>query len=113
MIYDGRCHCGAVRFRFVAEPITKAVRCNCSICVRRVAVMSEPYVPLESLEGRDALQLYQWGDHDVRFWFCRHCGVHPFHDLTAQPERYRINLGCVEGLEPFTLELRLIDGRAY
>jgi hypothetical protein len=113
MIYDGHCHCGAVRFRFESEPITRGIRCNCSICIRRVSAMSEPYVSLLSLDGRDALQLYQWGDRDVQFWFCRRCGVHPFHSLTAEPERYRVNLGCVDGLDPLALELRLIDGRSF
>ena len=38
--YHGSCHCGAVSFTFGAEEITGGRRCNCSICLRRGAVMS-------------------------------------------------------------------------
>jgi hypothetical protein len=30
--YQASCHCGAVRFRFRSDEITKGCRCNCSIC---------------------------------------------------------------------------------
>jgi len=69
--YEGRCHCGAVRFRFRSEEITRAIRCNCSICIRRGAVMALAYVPPADI------------------------------------------LGCVEGLDPLALEIRLIDGRSF
>lgn len=85
--YSGRCHCGAVRFRFSSEEITSALRCNCSICARRGAVMSKPYYAFDSLEGKDALVFYQWGDRMVSFWFCGTCGIHPFHEVTAEPGR--------------------------
>ena len=63
--YEGRCHCGAVRFRFRSEEIAGGCRCNCSICIRRGAVMSPAYVPpsdIELLEGKDALEVSRFGD---------------------------------------------------
>jgi hypothetical protein len=33
--YRGSCHCGAVRFSYEGEVITKGLRCNCSICSRK------------------------------------------------------------------------------
>ena len=41
--YQASCHCGAVRFRFRSEEITKGCRCNCSICVRKGIVTSAAY----------------------------------------------------------------------
>lgn len=111
--YSGRCHCGAVRFRFASDEITSAVRCNCSICVRRASVMSRRYHELDELTGRDALTLYQWGDHMVNFWFCRTCGIYPFHEVTAEPGRYRINLGCVEEIDTLALAIDLLDGKSF
>jgi hypothetical protein len=114
--YDGRCHCGAVRFRFRSEEITRGIRCNCSICIRRGAVMSEAYSgpqDIELLEGKEGLAVYLWGDRMVNHYFCRTCGIHPFHDAVQKPGWLRFNLGCVEGLDPFALEVRLIDGRSY
>ena len=115
--YQGSCHCGAVRFSFTSEPITKGCRCNCSICRRRGAVMSDVYFPREAftLEGKQALALYQFGDHDMNHYFCKTCGIFPFSDVAA-PSRageYRVNLGCVDGIDPLALEIRSIDGASF
>jgi hypothetical protein len=111
--YEGRCHCGAVRFRFTSEPITRGLRCNCSICRRRGAVMSAAYHDDVAIEGHEALRVYQWGDHDMHHYFCGTCGIHPFSGVVAKPGRYRINLGCVDEVDPFALPIDLIDGRAF
>lgn len=114
--YTGGCHCGAVRFRFhVDAPITAGIRCNCSICRRKGAVMSVPYIAPEAFEelvGKDTLAVYQWGDRDVVNYFCRTCGVYPFHEVVGRPG-LRINLGCVEELDPYALAIELIDGRSF
>ncbi len=76
--------------------------------------MSNDYYPPKQfrlLSGREALTLYQWGDKDVNHWFCRHCGIYPFHDGTAEPGKYRVNLGCVDELDVRKLPLRIFDGR--
>ncbi len=116
IVYRGHCHCGALRFRLKSEAITTAVRCNCSICIRKGAIMSTPYFPpesFESIEGRESLSLYQFGDKDVNHWFCRICGVYPFHDVTNKPGHYRINLGCIDDLDPLSLAITLIDGKSF
>lgn len=114
--YSGRCHCGAVSFRFRSEPIVRGCRCNCSICRRKGAVMSDHYVAprdMLALEGRDSLRRYQFGDQLVNHYFCGRCGIHPFHEPVERPGHLRINLGCVEGLDVPGLEIRHIDGRSF
>lgn len=112
--YQGSCHCGAVRFRFQSEPITDALQCNCSICIRKNAIMSSAYYQpqdFELLAGQDAMAVYHFGDHDVNHHFCKTCGIYPFHDSIYEPGKYRVNLGCVEGIEPRELNIRQYDGR--
>jgi hypothetical protein len=114
--YAGSCHCGAVRFRFRSEEITRGIRCNCSMCIRRGAVMTAEWIPredLELLEGKEALTLYRFGDVMMNHYFCPRCGIFPFSDMIQQPGHYRINLGCIEGLDPYGLEIALVDGRSY
>lgn len=114
--YEGSCHCGALRFRFRNPELTTGVRCNCSICVRRGAVMSSRYVPpedFEQLEGREALAVYRFGDHCMNHYFCRTCGIAPFSEVIERPGHLRLNLGCVEGVDPLSLEVTPIDGRSY
>jgi hypothetical protein len=54
-----------------------------------------------------------WGDKRVNYWFCTACGACPFCDGTQHPGHYRVNLGCVDGLELLALEVEYIDGRSF
>jgi hypothetical protein len=123
--YTGSCHCGAVRFRFRTEEITTGCRCNCSICIRKGPVMSSKYISrddFEEVHGEESLTLYQFGDKDVSHYFCKTCGIAPFNVVAGVPATYegaakpgdrRVNLGCVDGLDPLGLEIELIDGRSF
>lgn len=123
--YSGRCHCGAVRFRFKSEELTTGCRCNCSVCIRKGIVMSSSYITpadFDLLEGEDALSVYRFGDGDVNHYFCRTCGICPFTGVASVPATYegparpgdrRVNLGCIEGLDPLALRIDLIDGRSF
>ncbi len=115
MTYRGSCHCGAVRFTLTSDPITSGRRCNCSMCTRKGAVMSVRYYPPEEITVEaepDALAVYLWGDRMVNHYFCKRCGIYPFHDSTEKPGHYRVNLGCVEGIDPLALAIELLDGRS-
>jgi hypothetical protein len=122
--YSGSCHCGAVRFRFTSDEITSGRRCNCSICIRKGIVMSADYIPPDAfeIEGEEALAVYQFGDKDVYHYFCKTCGIAPFNGVAGLPDGYkgrarvgdrRVNLGCVDGLNPLELEIIVIDGRSF
>lgn len=114
MKYQGSCHCGAVRFSFEGEAITKGLRCNCSICARKGALMSKELIPSDKfkieVEG-GALSLYQFGAKTVKHYFCRSCGIYTFHESASRPGHYRLNLGCVEGVDPLSLEAEVFDGK--
>ena len=78
--------------------------------------MSVTYIPPEDFEeivGREALHVYRFGDHDVNHYFCPTCGVYPFHEGTAKPGHYRVNLGCIDGLDVLALPVEIIDGRSF
>jgi hypothetical protein len=112
--YEGSCHCGAVRFSFESEPIAKGVRCNCSICVRKGAVMSPEPIAAEKLHieaGEGALGLYQFGAKRAKHYFCKTCGIYPFHETSRKAGYFRVNLGCVEGVDPLALEVTVFDGK--
>jgi hypothetical protein len=112
--YEGSCHCGAVRFSYEGEEITRGVRCNCSLCSRRGAMMTSEVIPPERfvIDADDgALGLYQFGDRTAKHYFCKHCGIYPFHVTVRKAGHYRANLACIEGVDPFELEAEVFDGR--
>lgn len=112
--YRGRCHCGAVRFSYIGEIITRGVRCNCSLCARKGAMMTSETIPPERfvIEAEPgALGLYQFGLKTARHYFCTRCGIYTFHVTARVPDHYRANLGCIEGIDVFALEADVLDGK--
>ena len=76
--YQGSCHCGAIKFHFDAEEITSGLRCNCSICSRKGALMTSQAIPLGDffIEAQeDMLGLYQFGAKTAKHYFCKNCAL--------------------------------------
>jgi len=48
--HSGSCHCGAVKFGFEGDEITVGLRCTCSICSRKGALMSTEFIPEKALQ---------------------------------------------------------------
>ena len=87
--YQGGCHCGAVRFTYSGEEIRKGVYCNCSVCVRKGALMNtEPISPAKlKIEFKnDALGLYEFGTKTAKHHFCKRCGIYTSTRPEANPD---------------------------
>lgn len=111
--HAGSCHCGRVRFEVTTE-LTRVSECNCSLC-RRKAYLSH-IVPTERfrlLSGEADLATYQWGTMTARHHFCRHCGVATFTRPRADPEKYLVNVRCLEGVDLGALRIEHFDGRNW
>ena len=113
--YSGHCHCGAVQFQIESD-LSDPIRCNCSICVRRGTVMV--YVEPDDftlLRGEDELVHYHFrSDSGRAHSFCKTCGIFPFFHSTWQGgSSYTVNVGCLEGVDPYELSPRLVDGASY
>jgi len=114
--YKGSCHCGNVNFSFEHEEIKSGLRCNCSICVRKGAVMTDfviaPDEFTSDVKEKGSLGVYNFDNKVANHFFCKKCGIYPFHTTFRFPDHFRINLGCVEGIDPLTLEIDLFDGKS-
>ncbi|WP_160109357.1 GFA family protein [Pseudomonas izuensis] len=110
-LLKGSCHCGTVKFE-VRTAVTPAIRCNCSLCRRKGILMSPPFDQneLKILSGEEALSTYQFNTRVAKHFFCKHCGVHPFLQSPKGPKFWRVNIGCLQGVDPFALEVGLVDG---
>ena len=112
--YEGSCHCGAVRFSYDGEEITSGIRCTCSMCSRKGALMcSEVIAPdalkVEAEEG--ALGLYQFDSKIAKHYFCKNCGIYTHNEMLRFPGHFRVNLGCIEGVDTGKLEVTVFDGK--
>ena len=113
--YSGRCHCGAISFSFTHEVIESGLRCNCSICKRKGAVMSDFTLSPGQLTihaTESDLGMYQFDTKIAKHYFCKICGIYPFHQTFIKPGEYRINLGCIDAIDMDKIKIRLHDDKS-
>ena len=111
--YQGNCHCGNITFEFQAETITQGLRCNCSLCKRKGTVMLPYTLKSEDLKikvDNDSLATYEFGSNVAKHHFCKNCGIYTFHQTMRKPGEYRVNLACIDEIDPFSLEVDVFDG---
>jgi hypothetical protein len=110
MSLAGSCHCGAVRFQ-VNAVISELTTCDCSLCVRRNAVMARiPEDALKLVAGEEMLQLYEWNTRKAKHYFCRRCGIYVFHRKRAAPDHFGVNIFCLHDFDSKSLPVRATDG---
>lgn len=61
-------------------------------------------------QDEDALSLYHFNARVAKHFFCRRCGIYPFHQTRKDAQLWRANTGCLEGVDPYSLEAGLPDG---
>jgi hypothetical protein len=109
--YEGACHCGAVRFA-VTTDFPELTTCDCSICRRRNALMVKVHESaFELLAGEAELQEYRFHTNTARHFFCRTCGIYPFHRKRVTPHYYGVNVYCLDGFEPDGIPVRATLGK--
>lgn len=112
-IKKGSCHCGAVEFEVELENgIDGLIRCNCSLCRRKGAVMCPIDIDkLKVTKGQADLGVYQWNTGIAKHYFCKSCGIYTHHQRRINPRQYAFNIGCIEGMDPALLEhITIVDG---
>lgn len=112
-VYEGSCHCGAVRYRVSMPAPEQAMACNCSICSRVGSLLT--FVPAHSfelLQGEEIVRDYQFGRKRIHHLFCGTCGVRSFGRGLGPDgaEMVAINLRCIEGLDADSLPVQRFDG---
>ena len=114
--YKGSCHCGNVSFHFKHDEIKSGLRCNCSICIRKGAVMTDFVIPPDELhyelKESDCLGLYQFDNKVAKHYFCKTCGIFTFNQTFRMPDHYRVNLGCLHDFDVESItEIGMFDGK--
>ena len=110
------CHCGKVKAKInLPEKLEKIMRCNCSICKRKGAVMSMvKNEDFKITKGEDVLKLYQYHTHTAKHYFCSECGVYTHHNPRINPSLTAFNIGCVDEIDVFKLENIIVaDGKNH
>jgi hypothetical protein len=111
-----KCHCGSVEAEInTVESLDKILRCNCSLCKRKGAVMSMVYNEnFKIIKGADKLRLYQFHTKVAKHYFCPICGIYTHHNPRSNPAMTGFNLGCVDEVDTFSLQnISINDGHNH
>lgn len=108
--YGGSCHCQAVRFEIDSE-LQELTTCDCSICRRKNALMVKVHESdFRLLSGEEVLTAYQFHTLTATHFFCKSCGIYPFHRKRVTPDHLGINIFCLEDFDPTGIPVRATVG---
>ena len=115
MIYKGSCHCGAIEVEAEGQ-LEQAFECNCSHCSRKgylLWFLPREQVKFTAQEGK--FGIYRFNQHVIEHHFCLRCGCAPvaFGKLRSGADRAVVNVRCLQGVEPATLQITQVDGRKF
>ena len=107
------CHCQKVQIELkLNNVIDEIVRCNCSFCKKRGAIMAKIKLGnLKILKGHDKLKLYKFGKNKAEHFFCSICGTYTHHKSYTNPENYEFNVACLDNIDTFEFkDVHVFDG---
>ena len=104
--YRGSCHCGAVTFEIESD-FPELTSCDCSICRRKNALMVKVHESrFKLLTGEDSLSEYRFHTMTARHYFCKTCGIYPFHSKRVTPDHFGVNVFCLHDFDPAGIPVR-------
>ena len=62
------------------------------------------------LSGDASLAEYRFHTMTARHFFCRNCGIYPFHRKRVAPDHFGINVFCLDDFDPSGIPVRHADG---
>jgi hypothetical protein len=100
---QGRCHCGAVHFTAMGEPLF-VVLCHCESCRRSTggAVVACCGFRREDVAFAGATPTYYSSSPGVRRGFCVRCGTSLTFESTRWPDDVHLMVGNFDAPESFT-----------
>ena len=109
------CHCGEIEAEIDIKSFDKILRCNCSICKRKGAIMSiVKNEDFKIIKGKDKLSMYKFHSKVAQHFFCSVCGIYTHHHPRSNPSMTGFNLGCVDDVNTFKLnEVPVNDGENH
>jgi hypothetical protein len=113
MIYQGSCHCGAVKFDVEAPESVEVEKCNCSICAKSGYLhLIVPLNKFRLLSGEDSITTYTFNSGVAKHTFCKVCGVKPFYTPRSNPDGIDINVNCLD-TKPKDIKVVEFDGKNW
>jgi len=112
-IYQGGCHCGAVRFEVKLKDFI-AYDCNCSICRKKGFLhLIIPPEQFKLISGSEFLTRYSFNTKVAQHKFCRVCGIHAFYTPRSHPDMIDVNIRCLDDNVLDLFRIESFDGQNW
>lgn len=112
-VYQGGCHCGAVRFEVEADTSPLVQDCNCSICYKTGFLhLIVPRTAFRLLQGQAQLQCYRFNTQVAQHYFCGVCGIKSFYIPRSNPDGVDVNVRCLDQ-PPVQMTIESFDGQHW
>ncbi len=110
-----KCHCGKIEAEINIENFEKIIRCNCSLCKRKGALMAMvKNQDFKITKGLDMLKIYQFHTNVAKHFFCSFCGIYTHHNPRSNPSMTGFNIGCIDEVDTFELKnFSINDGKNH
>ena len=111
-----KCHCEKVEAEInLPNNLEKILKCNCSICKRKGAIMSMvKNEDFKIIKGQNYLKLYQFHTNVAKHYFCSNCGIYTHHNPRSNPAMTGFNVGCLDDVDTFQLKgIAVNDGQNH
>lgn len=109
------CHCKKVKIEVTLPDNPVFVRCNCSLCKRKGAIMT--MVNQENfkiLDGKSSIKKYQFHTKVANHFFCCICGIYTHHNPRRDPKLFGVNVGCLENFDENNIkDIKNMDGKNH
>lgn len=113
MLYQGSCHCGAIRFEVQAPEHPEVEDCNCSICrMTGFLHLIVPRAHFRLLQGEDAIITYRFNTGVAQHHFCKICGIKAYYVPRSNPDGIDVNVRCLTP-QPKSIEIVPFDGQNW
>ena len=97
LLYQGSCHCEAVKFEFRSIQYVEIWTCNCSICsLNNYQHLFVKHSDFTLINGEDSLTAYHFGTRTAEHLFCQKCGIKSFYQPRSHPDSFSVDLRCVK-----------------
>jgi len=96
----------------ISSDFPELTTCDCSICRRKNALMVKVHEGcFELLAGAESLHEYQFHTNTARHFFCKTCGIYPFHRKRVTPDFVGVNVFCFDDFDPSGIPVRATVGK--
>ncbi|KAJ9101029.1 hypothetical protein QFC21_003247 [Naganishia friedmannii] len=99
-MYEGSCHCQAVRYAVVSDPLenVEANDCNCSLCGGNGTLWTYHSPSDVHISGKENLGCYLFGIKENHHYFCKTCGVNVY-EQRGEEDHVGLNVRLLDGYE--------------